>query len=133
MTTPYEMDLHSEYLRADLFLAMGQPIEAAKVLEAVLAAEPELEERVYRGWRGLGYRHPDAGYVCGVFPRADGVSLLFERGAELDEPVLTGEGTQTRQLELRPGDSVDRALVASLVRRGVDHGVRRRHERGRDG
>ena len=35
-----EIDLHSEYLRADLFLAMGQPIEAAKVLEAVLAAEP---------------------------------------------------------------------------------------------
>jgi predicted Zn-dependent protease len=38
---PYEIDLHSEYLRADLFLAMGQPIEAAKVLEAVLAAEPD--------------------------------------------------------------------------------------------
>jgi predicted Zn-dependent protease len=39
--TPYEIDLHSEYLRADLFLAMGQPIEAAKVLEGVLAAEPD--------------------------------------------------------------------------------------------
>jgi Flp pilus assembly protein TadD len=37
----YEIDLHSEYLRADLFFAMGQPIEAARVLEAVLAAEPE--------------------------------------------------------------------------------------------
>ena len=36
-----EIDLHSEYLRADLFLAMGQPIEAAKVLDAVLAAEPD--------------------------------------------------------------------------------------------
>jgi Flp pilus assembly protein TadD len=41
MTTPYEIDLHSEYLRADLFFAMGQPIEAARVLEAVLAAEPQ--------------------------------------------------------------------------------------------
>jgi len=41
MTTPHEIDLHSEYLRADLFLAMGQPIEAAKVLEKVLAGEPE--------------------------------------------------------------------------------------------
>jgi predicted Zn-dependent protease len=55
MTTPYEIDLHSEYLRADLFLAMGQPIEAAKVLEAVLAAEPgnqaalELLARSYFG------------------------------------------------------------------------------------
>jgi Flp pilus assembly protein TadD len=55
MTTPYEIDLHSEYLRADLFFAMGQPIEAAKVLEPVLAAEPghqaalELLARSYFG------------------------------------------------------------------------------------
>jgi len=44
--TQYEMtqhptDLHSEYLRADLFLAMGQPIEAARVLETVVAGEPD--------------------------------------------------------------------------------------------
>ena len=38
---PHDIDLHSEYLRADLFLAMGQPIEAAKVLEGVLEAEPD--------------------------------------------------------------------------------------------
>jgi predicted Zn-dependent protease len=50
-----EIDLHSEYLRADLFLNMGQPIEAAKVLESVLAAEPanqaalELLARSYFG------------------------------------------------------------------------------------
>src|SRR5205085_224270 len=50
-----EIDLHSEYLRADLFLNMGQPIEAAKVLETVLAAEPanqaalELLARSYFG------------------------------------------------------------------------------------
>jgi predicted Zn-dependent protease len=39
--TTHQIDLHSDYLRADLFLAMGQPIEAAKVLEGVLAAEPD--------------------------------------------------------------------------------------------
>jgi predicted Zn-dependent protease len=41
MTTPHEIDLHSEYLRADLLFAMGQPVESARILEAVLAAEPE--------------------------------------------------------------------------------------------
>jgi predicted Zn-dependent protease len=41
MTTPHEIDLHSEYLRADLLFAMGQPTEATRILEAVLAAEPE--------------------------------------------------------------------------------------------
>ncbi len=43
MTQPFELDLHSEFLRADLFLAMGQPIEAARVLEPVVAAEPANE------------------------------------------------------------------------------------------
>ncbi|HEV7871601.1 MAG TPA: tetratricopeptide repeat protein [Modestobacter sp.] len=55
MTEPYEIDLHSEYLRADLFFAMGQPIEAARVLEPLVAAEPghqaalELLARSYFG------------------------------------------------------------------------------------
>ena len=43
MTQPFELDLHSEFLRADLFLAMGQPIEAARALEPVVAAEPANE------------------------------------------------------------------------------------------
>ena len=41
MSQPYEIDLHSEYLRADLFFAMGQPTEAARVLEPLVAAEPD--------------------------------------------------------------------------------------------
>ena len=55
MTQPYEIDLHSEYLRADLFFAMGQPAEAVRVLEPLVAAEPghqaalELLARSYFG------------------------------------------------------------------------------------
>ena len=60
MTEPYEIDLHSEYLRADLFFAMGQPTEAARVLEPLVAAEPdhqaalELLARAYFGAAQLG-------------------------------------------------------------------------------
>ena len=52
---PFEIDMHSEFLRADLFLAMGQPTEAARILERVVAAEPtneaalELLARAYFG------------------------------------------------------------------------------------
>jgi predicted Zn-dependent protease len=46
MTQSFEIDLHSEYLRADLFLAMGRPTEAARILERVVAAEPENEAAV---------------------------------------------------------------------------------------
>jgi Flp pilus assembly protein TadD len=37
--TPSE-DLHSEYLRAELFLGSGQPAEAARILEPVVAGHP---------------------------------------------------------------------------------------------
>ncbi len=52
---PFAPDLHSDYLRADLFLAMGQPVEAARILEPLVAAEPgneaalELLARSYFG------------------------------------------------------------------------------------
>jgi Flp pilus assembly protein TadD len=46
MTQPFEIDLHSEYLRADLFFALGQPTEAARILAPVVAAEPENEAAV---------------------------------------------------------------------------------------
>ena len=55
MTQPFEIDLHSEFLRADLFLAMGQPTEAARILQRVVDAEPaneaalELLARAYFG------------------------------------------------------------------------------------
>ena len=52
---PFEIDLHSEYLRADLFFAMGQPTEAARILAPLVVAEPanaaalELLARAYFG------------------------------------------------------------------------------------
>jgi Flp pilus assembly protein TadD len=55
MTQPFGIDLHSEYLRADLFLAMGQPTGAARIVAPVVEAEPanqaalELLARAYFG------------------------------------------------------------------------------------
>jgi Flp pilus assembly protein TadD len=37
------IDLHSEYLRADLMLAVGRPDEAARILVPVVQAEPANE------------------------------------------------------------------------------------------
>jgi Flp pilus assembly protein TadD len=46
MSQPFEIDLHSEYLRADLFLAVGRPTEAARILQRVVDAEPTNEAAV---------------------------------------------------------------------------------------
>ncbi|MCW2743356.1 MAG: hypothetical protein JWR45_3778 [Blastococcus sp.] len=43
MSQPFEIDLHSEFLRADLLFAMGQPVQAARILEPVVEAEPANE------------------------------------------------------------------------------------------
>ena len=54
------IDLHSEYLRADLMFAVGQPTEAARILAPVVEAEPanesalELLARSYFGSAQLG-------------------------------------------------------------------------------
>ena len=60
VSTPFELDLHSEYLRADLFLAMGQPTEAARILTTVVEAEPENEaalELLARAYFGSAQLH----------------------------------------------------------------------------
>jgi Flp pilus assembly protein TadD len=46
VSAPQNVDLHSEYLRADLMLAVGQPTEAARILVPVVEAEPENEAAV---------------------------------------------------------------------------------------
>jgi Flp pilus assembly protein TadD len=43
MSQPFEIDLHSEFLRADFSLALGKPTEAARILQRVVEAEPTNE------------------------------------------------------------------------------------------
>ncbi len=101
---------------------------ARRVRDAVLAARPDLLERVRLGWHSINYRHPAAGFVCGIFPAADRVALLFERGAELPDPagLLTGRGRQVRELAFAPGQEVDGEVVGCYLDLAVDHGTARR-------
>ena len=98
MTTPYEIDLHSEYLRADLFFAMGQPIEAVKVLEVVLAAEPrnqaalELLARSYFGSAQQGRAEESLGRLVELAP-ANGwarraLARTLERQSRADDAAV---------------------------------------------
>ena len=84
-------------------------------------AMPTATEHGYAGWHAIAYRHPAAGYVCGIFPFADSVRFLFEHGVLLHDidRVLTGGGKQTRYIDLKPGDSIPadalRVLIAEAV------------------
>jgi hypothetical protein len=113
------------------FLAERHPamLELALwVRDVVVAAEPDLAERVYRGWDGIGFRHPDAGYVCAIFPQPDHVRLLFEHGVRLNDPdgLLEGSGTQTRHVSIRAVDDEAVPALAALVRDAVAERLFRR-------
>ncbi len=98
---------------------------ARTVRAAVLAAQPQLVERVRRGWHSINYRDPGAGFVCAVFPTRESVQLVFERGADLPDPdgLLTGSGKQVRMLVFRCVDDVDDNVVGRYLDLAVDLGA----------
>jgi hypothetical protein len=98
--------------------------------EVVLASEPDLTERVYLGWDGIGFRHPDAGYVCAIYPREQEqeVRLLFEHGVRLNdhERLFEGAGTQTRFIRVRERDDLLAGAIGRYVRAAVAERLFRR-------
>jgi hypothetical protein len=86
---------------------------ACRLREVVKETLPEVEERVYLGWHGIGYHHPAAGYVCAIFPKSNRVELAFERGSALPDPkgLLVRGGKRVRYAVLtRLDDALEEDL-----------------------
>ena len=98
---------------------------AQRLREVLLDARPELTERARPGWHSVNYAHPEAGFVCALFPYADRVDLVFERGALLPDPDgrLTGDTKQVRTLRLPAGDRVEADAVVELLDSAVEVGA----------
>ena len=96
-----------------------------------MEAAPEATEHGYPGWHGIAYRHPVAGYICGIFPQKDHVRLLFEHGQQLPDPagMLTAGGTQTKWMSLSEIDAIVEAPIAELVESAVAFGAMNRKRR----
>jgi hypothetical protein len=117
----------------DAFLAT-YPAPIAKLAQSlrplVRSAAPDATERVYPGWKALGYRDAHAGYFCGIFPQSDHVRLLFEHGAALaasgHDPagLLEGDARQVRYVVLRPGERVPAAAITALLASALRYGSR---------
>ena len=98
VTQPYEIDMHSEFLRADLFLAMGQPTEAARILARVVEAEPaneaalELLARAYFGSAQLGRSEAALTRLVELAPSNGwarrALARTLERQSRADEAVV---------------------------------------------
>ena len=91
---------------------------ANRLRTIVKKASPSLREAAYPAWKAVGYRHAKAGYVCGVFPTAKSVRLIFEHGAELPEPV--------KYVSVEHVEDIKEPELTRLVRAAVSHGLSRR-------
>lgn len=87
---------------------------------------PDAGERIYTGWHGIGFHHPTAGYVCGLFPGIDNVRVGFEHGNVLPDPhgLLDSGGPQVRYVTVEELTG----RLADRLEELVDHAV---HLRGR--
>ena len=79
---------------------------------------PPATEHPYPVWHSIGYRHPQQGYFCGIFPQQDQVKVGFEYGLLLPDPegLLQGSGKRVRYMHvLNLGELKEDALKALLL------------------
>ncbi|MFD8079648.1 DUF1801 domain-containing protein [Streptomyces sp. NPDC059718] len=89
----------------------------------VKSAVPDASEKVWPGWHGIGYRHPEVGYICGIFPHKRIVKLFFEHGDDLPDPshILTGTGRRGRSVVIDQPDQVPADQIIDLIDAAIDH------------
>ena len=97
---------------------------AQRLRTIITSTLPDAAERVYPGWRGIGYRHPQTGSICAIFITADMVKLGFEHGASLTDPhglLIAGPsgGTQVRYVEIRRLRDIRISPIRALLRQAV--------------
>lgn len=78
---------------------------------------PSAQELMYRGWKGIGYHHPESGYFCALFPRPEQVNLGFEWGVDLPDPqqLLQGTGKRLRYVVLTPDQPIPYDAIRDLL------------------
>ncbi len=79
---------------------------------------PEATEAAYPVWHGIGYRHPETGYFCAIFPFQDEVKLGFEYSVLLPDPtgLLHGDGRQVRYIHIRGQKDIRVRPLKALLR-----------------
>ena len=90
---------------------------AEELRKLIRESMPEATESGHPTWHSIGYRHPKAGYVCGIFPHKDSVDLVFEFGILLSDThqVLQGDSKQARYIPITTIDEINVEAIKQLI------------------
>ena len=104
MAVSWSHGLESEITPVHILIAYSPRVQAlaTRLRDLVRETVPDPAEGAYPIWRGIGYRHPESGYFCGVLPQEDCGRLVLEYGALLADPddLLKGNGKQTHYVHI---------------------------------
>ena len=103
---------------------------AQRLRAAAHEAMPDLTERFYPHWEGLGLKHPTGGLLGTLFARDADVVVYLERGAALPDPhgLLTGAERlrQTRTLVFDPAAPAPaEPILVEYLDLALEHAVAR--------
>jgi hypothetical protein len=93
-----------------------------RLRKIIREAVPDATESAHPVWHSIGYRHPESGYFCGIFPQADRVDLAFEFGVLLPDPggLLEGDGKQVRYVRIRRDRDIRVRALKKLLLAAID-------------
>ena len=107
---------------------------ALELREMVLEEAPAAVEKLLRVyalvfWYSLTGKMSDA--FCQVVIYTKGVNLMFNRGAELDDPhgVLVGEGKIIRHIKVRQPEDLKNPHLRKFIRAALKHAKSREREK----
>lgn len=97
-------------------------IEIVNAMRDYLAQEfPNFQEKGYPVWKGLGYKDPKCGYICGIFPNEQYVDFGFEYGILLKDKdkLLQGDGKQVRYLAVKTLNEINEKAIKDFLKQSL--------------
>jgi hypothetical protein len=92
---------------------------ALRLRARLLKLIPDVEEKVYPGWRIISFRVGEGlkNQVCYIDPKRDRLHLGFEDGIALPDPdgLLEGKAARARHVKIRTRRDVDSPAIPRLV------------------
>jgi len=98
---------------------------ALRARDLISKLVPKAEEKVYSGWRTIGFSLNGAmtGQFCSIGPGRKYVNLYFMQGTLLDDPkgLLEGTGKNMRHVKIREAGELKNAALKELIKTAARH------------